>query len=160
MRKEFDFIRIAECVLMLLLVIYIGVLLSSKENSNASFASVEKAVYLAVQSKTLEEADGQLMKRLYGINEKDFDDIILSYTNETMGVEEILLIKDKNAESLDAAEEAVQKRVSTQKKNFEGYGEEQVKLLNQAVVERKGNFLLFVVSPNAEKCRKAFLNTL
>lgn len=160
MRKEIDFIRIAECGLTLLLVIYIGMLLSSKENSNASFASVEKAVYSAVSSKTLEEADGQLLKRLYGINEKEFDDIILSYTNETMGVEEILLIKDGDAESMDAAEEAVLKRIRTQKKNFEGYGEEQVKLLNQAVVERRGKFLLFVVSPNAEKCRKAFLNTL
>ena len=57
--------------------------------------------------------------------------------------------------------DAIEARLQTQKNTFEGYGVEQYDLLtNHAVVEVRGNYILFVVSPNAEAARKAFRGAL
>ena len=55
----------------------------------------------------------------------------------------------------------MEKRIATQKTTFEGYGVEQFEMLsNNAVVELRGNFVLFVVNPSSAAARDAFLGAL
>ena len=44
--------------------------------------------------------------------------------------------------------------------NFEGYGAEQVKLLDASIIKTKGTYVLFVISPKAETVEKAFTKSL
>ena len=44
--------------------------------------------------------------------------------------------------------------------SFQGYGEEQTKLLKDAVVLKKGSLFLMAVSPEAGEIRKAFMEAL
>ena len=56
---------------------------------------------------------------------------------------------------------AIEKRIETQKNTFEGYGVEQFEMLeNNAVVEVRGNFILFVVNTDSAEARKAFLKAI
>ena len=57
-------------------------------------------------------------------------------------------------------EDAVKERLDIQIDNFEGYGAGQVKLLKSAGWKIRGNYVLFVVSPNAQKFEKAFTKSL
>ncbi|MBQ7000996.1 MAG: DUF4358 domain-containing protein, partial [Oscillospiraceae bacterium] len=52
-------------------------------------------------------------------------------------------------------------RIDTQKTNFEGYGVEQFEMLSSnAVVEVRGNYVLFVVNDASANALKAFLGSI
>ena len=60
----------------------------------------------------------------------------------------------------EAVTEAANSRLETQKNSFEGYGAEQTALLNAAVLEVRGNYVLYVVHPDAPAAQQAFLDSL
>ena len=61
----------------------------------------------------------------------------------------------------DCVRAAVEARIQTQKNTFEGYGVEQFEMLSSnAVVEVRGNYVLFVVNAASSDARKAFLNAI
>ena len=69
-------------------------------------------------------------------------------------------MKLKNQEQANEVEQAVKKRLKTQKSSFEGYGVNQTKLLNSAITETKGNYVMMVISEDAEKIFEAFKNSI
>lgn len=146
--------------ILLLLILYIGLLFASEGDSSTPFEAVEKAVVEASGDNEMTKAEARELKRLYGMNEKDFEGVSLYYTQATMGVEELLLIRTLEGQDTAAVVESIQKRREIQLDNFEGYGAEQVKLLNDSVIKTKGNYVLFVVSPKAEAVEKAFTKSL
>lgn len=146
--------------ILLLLLVYIGLIFSSKGDSSTPFDTVEKAVKKAASDKELKKADARELKRLYGLNEKELEDVSLYYTQATMGVNELLLVRVKEESEIGEVEDAVKTRRDTQIDNFDGYGAEQVKLLQESVIKARGRYLLFVVSPKAEHVEKAFRKSL
>ena len=85
---------------------------------------------------------------------------MLKYPSTNMNVNEVLLIKLKNLSQQDAVAEAIEKRLDTQKKNFDGYGTNQFSILKKSVTDIRGNYILYVVSPKTEPTVKAFEDTL
>lgn len=160
MMRKIDKINAAKYACIVLLVVYIIMLFLSDRNSKTSFETMKRCVENNVNLSNMKGADNRDIKRLYGLNAKEYSNILLYCTDESMGVEEIFLVKTENEEQLDSAEEAVKNRIALQKKNFDGYGTEQMKLLKESVVVRKGNVFLFVVSPDAQKCEEVFLKIL
>ena len=77
-----------------------------------------------------------------------------------MSVNEVLVVKVKDESQIEDIEKAVQTRLDTQKKSFEGYGVEQTKLLRSAVVESKGSYTILVVSKDADKIDEAFRKSI
>ena len=152
-KGEFTVLRNIRAGMVIILLIYIGLIFQSKGDSDTPFADVQKAVVDAADDKNMTLAGTQEIKRFYGINPKDYEDITLYYTNETMGVNELLLVKTKD-------EKAAEQRKKTQLDNFEGYGAEQVKLLDASIIKTKGTYVLFVISPKAETVEKAFTKSL
>ena len=68
---------------------------------------------------------------------------------------------DNGATAADVVRQAVEARIATQKNTFEGYGVEQFEMLsNNAVVEIRGNYVLFVVNAASAEAQKAFLNAI
>ena len=132
--------RIVFCIL----IVYVGFLAFQKQKSRVPFSTVQKEVMETADTGSLQQGSGQDFKRFYGLNEKDYAGFSFYYTNQSMGVEEILLVFSE-------------KRIQTQLQNFEGYGEEQTKLLRDAVVVKKGDFFLMAVSPSADEIKNKFL---
>ena len=57
-------------------------------------------------------------------------------------------------------EKAVEERLSTQKKSFEGYGVKQTRLLHSAIEETRGYYILLAVSKDADRIEAAFKNSI
>lgn len=145
--------RIVFCIL----IVYVGFLAFQKQKSRVPFSTVQKEVMETADTGSLQQGSGQDFKRFYGLNEKDYAGFSFYYTNQSMGVEEILLVFSEDTEKMEEAQQAAEKRIQTQLQNFEGYGEEQTKLLRDAVVAKKGNFFLMAVSPSADEIKNKFL---
>ena len=152
-KGEFTVLRNIRAGMVIILLIYIGLIFQSKGDSDTPFADVQKAVVDAADDKNMTLAGTQEIKRFYGINPKDYEDITLYYTNETMGVNELLLVKTKDENEAEAVEKAAEQRKKTQLDNFEGY-------LDASIIKTKGTYVLFVISPKAETVEKAFTKSL
>ena len=129
--------------------------------SNADPAEVAEAVVETIDMENMLEADNQLIKRFYGLDPASFEGCILYYPTTNMMAEEVLIVKLKDMSQQEQVRAAIEKRIETQKTTFEGYGVEQFELLeNNAVIEVRGNFILFVVNANSAEAQKAFLKAI
>ena len=142
--------------LVILLVLFGG-----NSVSGADPQEVAEAVTSAIDMENMQLADNQMVKRFYGLDPADYEGCILYYPNTNMMAEEVLIVKLKDISQQQTVSDAIEARLQTQKNTFEGYGVEQFDLLtNHAVVELRGNYVLFVVSDHAEAARKAFRGAL
>ena len=129
--------------------------------SNAEPVEVAEAVVETIDMENMLEADNQLIKRFYGLDPSSFEACILYYPTTNMMAEEVLIVKLKDMSQQEQVRTAIEKRIETQKTTFEGYGVEQFELLtNNAVVEVRGNFVLFIVNANSAEAQKAFLKAI
>jgi len=102
------------------------------------------------------------LKDSNGLNAADYTNIILYYSVTNMGAEEIFF--DSTGWSNHKVAEVVQAieaRLAASKEKFcRGYGIEQMELLDNSIINVQGNFILFVVNPNAKEIDQAFRDSL
>lgn len=154
-------LEIARWAVALAAVVSLAVMFRSAPISDADPNAVRVSVTAQMDLTNVLEADNQMIRRLYGLDISSYDACILYYPATNMGAEELLIVKLSSVEQAQAVQTAVEKRLQTQKNTFDGYGVEQYDLLtNHAVVEVRGNYVLFVVAPNADDVRQAFLGAL
>lgn len=164
MKKNFvgglDIINICKYAMVIVFAVYIGLLLNMNTDSQTAYDVVEKAVFEACDLEGMEKADSMKIRKYYGFYDKDYDGVTLYMSKDAMGAEEVLLVHTNDPEQVTEVTAAIEERISRQKNNFDGYGAEQMKLLNQAIVDQKGRYILMAVSPDAEKIREAFRKAL
>ena len=142
------------------LCVFLYFMLSANRESRAAFSDVQEAVISAADLTPMAEGDNQTLKRLYGLSASDYENVLLYYPTTNMGAEELLLIQLKDLSQQQAEKDAIESRLDTQKKSFDGYGVDQYAMLEKAVVEVQGNYILLVVANDPAPVRKAFLGAL
>ena len=142
------------CVALLLL--FLAGQLGRDRQSAAPFDSVLQAVTARADMAAMQEADSQMIRRLYGLNPGDYEAIALYYPATNMGAEELLLVKLADPAQQAAVSEAIASRLATQLASFDGYGVEQYAMLQAAVTDLQGNYVLFVSAADPAAVRQAF----
>ena len=142
------------------LCVFLYFMLSANRESRAVFSDVQEAVISAADLTPMAEGDNQTFQRLYGLSASDYENVLLYYPTTNMGAEELLLIQLKDLSQQQAVKDAIESRLDTQKKSFDGYGVDQYAMLEKAVVEVQGNYILLVVANDPAPVRKAFLGAL
>ena len=154
-------LEIARWAVVLIAVIHLALMFAGDPISNADPAAVETAVTSALDMSQVLEGDNQMIKRLYGLDPGSFEACILYYPGTNMVAEELLIVKLADTAQQEQVRAAIDARLQTQKTTFDGYGVEQYDLLtNHAVVEIRGNWVLFAVHTDAEAALQAFLDAL
>ena len=151
---------IVKYILILFLIFFIVTLMKGDKMSNTPIDDVKAALTGAADMTDLSEADHRTVRRIYGINANDYDGVVMYMSDSNMKVEEILIVKLKDASQASAVESAAQARVDSQLQSFEGYGPEQCKLLDDHVLDVQGNYVLFIVNGQAQEADQAFLDSL
>lgn len=126
----------------------------------ADFSVLREQAEQAMDTTGMRQADAQLLRRLYGLNGGELAGWALWTSEDNMAVEELLLAECVSEAQAEQVREALEARRSTQIQNFEGYGPEQVRLLEDSIVEVRGVYVLFVVSEQAREVKDAFLSAL
>lgn len=129
--------------------------------SDADPAEVTAAVTAQIDMTNMLEGDNRMIKRFYGLDPANYEACYLYYPTTNMMAEELLIVKLSDMSQQEVVRAAVEARIETQKNTFEGYGVEQFEMLtNNAVVEVRGNYVLFVVNANSQAALDAFLDAL
>lgn len=155
-----DWYLIVQALLLICLFVYIGFLFSYKGGSNQPFAAVAGKIEEKAELRKLQKAGERELKQYYRLNAKDFEGAALYLAESAMEVEEVLLIKTKDEAQTEEVQKAAEQRLSARKADFEGYGAKQMKLLQSAALEVRGNYVLLAVSADADTFKKAFTDAL
>ena len=126
----------------------------------ADFSVLREQAEQAMDTTGMRQADAQLLRRLYGLNGGELAGWALWTSEDNMAVEELLLAECVSEAQAEQVREALEARRNTQIQNFEGYGPEQVRLLEDSIMEVRGVYVLFVVSEQAREVKDAFLGVL
>lgn len=159
-KMKIPLLEAAKWLLILILAGFIFLQLSTNRESNADFSQVQAAVLSTADMEAMVESDNIMFKRLYGLDAGDYEGLVLYTPTTNMGAEELLLIKLSDLSQQEAVVEAMETRLQTQKDSFDGYGVEQSAMLEKAVLEVQGNYILLIVAENPSAVKQAFLGAL
>lgn len=128
--------------------------------SSAPFESVSAAVTGAADLTPMDPGDNQMLRRLYGLDPESWPQYTLYCPGSNMNVEELLVMKVPEGGDAEFLRAALEDRVASQIASFEGYGPDQVAMLERARIEVQGGYALLVVAEDPEPVRRAFLAAL
>ena len=102
----------------------------------------------------VEVGDKKRLSNLYYINENEVEDFV-SYTPRTnMDVEEVLVLKVNENKNVSEIKEKINKRLQKQGESFKNYRPEKYKVIEDAILEQEGQYLIFIVSENSSAVKK------
>lgn len=155
-----NYYRIIRYALIVLIITAIILFLMQKAESKAPFEQVASAVTEKLDTTHMEKNSARFLKKYFGLNAEDYEEVLIYTPITNMDAQEMLLIRLKDASQSETVLSAIQTRIDSQLEIYEGYAPEEVALLDAAVVDDRGNYILYIVGNNAEEVDDAFRNSL
>ena len=159
-KKRAGLSEVAKYIVLAVMLIYVVVLMLFTSGSNKSFEQVSEAVSASIDTENLTEMSERMLKRNFGLNSADYDGVMYYASESSMSVEEVLLIKVKSRGQIQEVTDALDERTQARIAAFEGYGSEEVRLLEDAQQSVRGRFIFFAVSSQAGEYRSVFDSSL
>lgn len=146
--------RIGEFIVLGILAVFI-VFINAKDN----YVDVDVNTIASGISDTsgfgdMEKFGSEDVKKDFGINVNNYDGFIY-YGHETvMQCETVFILKLKSSSQADDIVEIIKDQIEENKELFQSYAPEQYEMLNNSILEHKGNYIIYIVSDNASSIEK------
>ncbi len=148
---------IVEVVAFLSIIVFIVCVSDRPVKTEVTMSEISDAVFAAMETEeSFSEADSQDLRKYYGLEANEYEDVLLYLPSSNMDAAELLIVVLTDESQGDELEEAMNDRLETQKNAFESYGVEQMGILNQAVICVEGRYGLFAVCSDADEVKAAF----
>ena len=151
---------IIKAVMVIFLVVYLGRLYVSDYAADVSMDKISAALEQVSGVNDLDEPGVSGLRRFYQIDDGDIDSYYFRKAASPMSVDEVLVVKANSSAEASAYLEAVQAHLESQKNIFEGYGTNQMALLGEASVEKRGAYVWYFCGENAQELRQALLSLI
>ena len=151
---------ITKSVMVIFLVVYLGRLYVSDYAADVSMDKISAALEQVSGVTDLSEPGVSGLRRFYQIDENDIDSYFFRKAASPMSVDEVLVVKANSSSEASAYLEAAQAHLESQKNIFEGYGTDQMALLGEASVEKRGAYVWYFCGENAQELRQALLSMI
>ena len=151
---------IIKSVMVIFLVVYLGRLYVSDYAADVSMDKISVALEQVSGVTDLSEPGVSGLRRFYQIDENDIDSYFFRKAASPMSVDEVLVVKANSSSEAGAYLEAAQAHLESQKNIFEGYGTDQMALLGEASVEKRGAYVWYFCGENAQELRQALLSMI
>ena len=151
---------IIKSVMVIFLVVYLGCLYVPDYAADVSMDKISAALEQVSGVTDLSEPGVSGLRRFYQIDENDIDSYFFRKAASPMSVDEVLVVKANSSSEAGAYLEAAQAHLESQKNIFEGYGTDQMALLGEASVEKRGAYVWYFCGENAQELRQALLSMI
>ena len=151
---------IIKSFMVIFLVVYLGCLYVSDYAADVSIDKISAALEQVSGVTDLSEPGVSGLRRFYQIDENDIDSYFFRKAASPMSVDEVLVVKANSSSEASAYLEAAQAHLESQKNIFEGYGTDQMALLGEASVEKRGAYVWYFCGENAQELRQALLSMI
>ena len=149
---------IIKTAMVLFLSVYLILLYTSDSAKNVPMDEISAEMVADTSISVLKKRGRTDLRRYYQVDEASVDGYLFYKAESPMSVDEIFIVKALNKTQAATLLESAQSHLDAQKKIFEGYGTDQMALLNSAVVEKKGNYVYYICGSNASELRSRFLS--
>ena len=146
--------------MVLFLVIYLGTLYNSDNARNVPVEQIAQVLEQDQNITSLNQEGRTDLKHYYQTDDRNIDGYFFYKAASPMAVEEICIMKATDNTQANTLLENANAHLSGQKQVFEGYGTDQMALLNNAVVGKKGNYVYYMCGADAQNWRTAFLSMI
>ena len=143
--------------LVLFLAVYLTVLYTSDSAKNVPMEQITQTLEQNSDISSLNKETRSDLKHYYQTDDRTIDGYFFYKAASPMAVEEICIMKASDNAQANILLESANSHLSNQKQVFEGYGTDQMALLNNAVVGKKGNYVYYMCGADAQDWRTAFL---
>ena len=133
----------------------VWLLTREKEYREIDVNTVAQNLVELMPDTVVSESD-MVVKERFGLEANAFNGLVYYGPDSNMEAAELLLVNLKDISQKESVEEAIQKRIEYQKSCFEGYGVDQMELINNAMTITYGHYMLFIVSKDSSLARDAF----
>ena len=151
---------ITKIILIIILIIFLIVVYSSADAKNISMSKIESALKAKTDMGQMQKCNNRQLKEFISLDSSNFTSVMYYKSKEALDVSEILIVKAKHRDDLDAVQDAVDERISSQISTFDSYGPSQVAMLKNAVVIKKGKYLFYCVNKNPDKYEEVFKHVI
>ena len=141
----------AEVLAVLALAAVMLLLLYKKEPADVPLSEVDRVFTDSFPTDGMEPAKDMRFKRSYGLNAADYEEVLYYIPDNTMSVNEFLVVKCFHEADTEAVLRACEARIAAQKRSFDGYGTNQTALLNQAELYSSGRYVCLFISEHASE---------
>lgn len=108
---------------------------------------------------SMNEGNKSKLRKTYGISYRKLEEFAFYSPKTNMEANEILILKLKDQQDMESIKEQVEERIEKQANTFKDYAPKQYELLESHILDIKGNYLILVVSKNADKIMKDINNS-
>ena len=122
--------------------------LSANEMVDEMLAKVEQPMMM--------EVTGEQVQEVYNIDPEKLEDYAIRIPMMNVKTNEIAILKVKDAADVSAVEEALKQRAQTVQQQFETYLPDQYENAKNYKLVTKGNYVLFVISDQADELIKVY----
>ena len=137
---------VIKSAMVLFLVVYLARLYVSDYAADVSVDKISAALEQVENVTTLDEQGATGLRRSYQIEEDS--------------TEGYYFRKAASAADAESFLEAAQTHLENQKNVFEGYGTDQMALLGDAAVEKRGRYVWYFCGANAQELRQTLLSLI
>ena len=149
------FIYFFQAISLIALLFCVWLLTREKEYREIDVNTVAQNLVELMPDTVVSESD-MVVKERFGLEANAFNGLVYYGPDSNMDAAELLLVDLKDTSQKETVEEAIQKRINYQKSCFEGYGVDQMELINNAKTVIYGHYILFIVSKDSAPAREAF----
>ena len=144
----------------LFLILYLSSLYLSDSAKNVPMDEITQEMEADTTVTLLKKRGRTDLKRYYQLDEQDINGYLFYKDISPMSVDELFIVQTNSSTQAEACLESAQAHLESQKKVFEGYGTDQMALLGNAVVEKKGNYVYYFCGADADQWKQAFLDLI
>lgn len=147
--------RIGELALLGILAVFI-IFINAKDNyKDVDVNTIASGISDTAGFGSMDKFGSEDVKKDFGININNYDGFIY-YGHETvMQCEKVFILKLKNNSQADSIITTIKNQTKTNKELFQSYAPEQFELLNNSILEHKGNYIIYIVSPAATSIERS-----
>ncbi len=147
---------ILKIILTAVLIIFLLVVYGQANAKDVPMSTIEKALTSSTDIQQMHKCSSRELMEFMSIDASQYKGFIYYKSKNALGVEEVLVLKAARGQSLSGAEDAAESRIDSQITTFENYGPEQVAMLKNAIVVKKGQYLFYCTAKNPDKYEEAF----
>lgn len=143
--------------LILVLILFLVVIYGRDGAADVDLGELRGTIKESCDMGDLKSTKDRDLMQFMGLNAENYEDSYFYLkSREALAVEELLVIKTHNVNKLDAAKDACEGRIDSQINTYKGYGVEQVRMLEQATLFTKGDYLFYSVGDNSREYEEVF----
>ncbi len=153
-RKEAAFgIKVAFIFVLVLFLAFVYMINDAKD---VPMSDIEARLLKETDLGEMKKCNTRELLEFMGIDYSAYDEVLYYKSKVALDVTELMIVKANDKNELNAVQDAVEKRVSSQINTYRDYGPAQVNQLKNAVITKRGKYLFYCVAKDPEKYEGVF----